>query len=71
MKFKVTYVTGLIEEVVQSDVDSIEGFINSKFGITHDEVCANGTKIEIVDADGEPVAEVVADEPAAEETPAA
>ena len=68
MKFKITYVTGLVEEVEQTDVDSIEGFINGKFGITPDEVHAHGTQIEILDESGEAAA-VVEHESQSGETP--
>jgi hypothetical protein len=73
MKFKITYTSGLVEEVEQSDADSIDGFINTKFGIDAAAVAETGTTIELLDASNEAVAvvEVPAEEQApAEETPA-
>ena len=72
MKFKVTYASGLVEEVESSDSSTVEEFINVKFGISVEEVTANGATIELLSEDGEPAAVV---EPttvtATEETPAA
>jgi hypothetical protein len=71
MKFKITYPSGLIEEVEVSDVETLEGFINTKFGISAEDVAAHGTLVEVV-TDEAPVettipavAEATAEEPAA------
>jgi len=64
MKFKITYSSGLVEEVEKSDVDSIESFINSKFGVSAEEVATQGTTIELLSEDGEAVAVVETETPA-------
>ena len=49
MKFKVTYSSGLVEEVETSDANDLHSFCNVKFGLTEDEIIDQGTKVEIVD----------------------
>jgi hypothetical protein len=58
MKFKITYASGLVEEVDSSDVETLDGFINVKFGISAAEVADHGTIVEVA---GEPVAETTAE----------
>jgi hypothetical protein len=63
MKFKITYASGLIEEVEQSDADSIESFISIKFGIDAATVAENGATIELLGSSNEAaVVEVQAEE---------
>jgi hypothetical protein len=53
MKFKVTYPSGLVEETI-TDAESVEDFVNAKFGSTYDTFVENGGTIE---TDADPVPE--------------
>ena len=72
MKFKVTYSTGLVEEVEQEDATSLDSFINTKFGLTADEVKAQGTTVEDLNtlAETPPAETPPAETPPAETPPA-
>jgi hypothetical protein len=48
MRFKVTYATGLIEEVEQSDCDNVEMFCNTHFGSTWEMAHENGAEVEMI-----------------------
>ncbi len=51
-KFKLTWANGVVEEVVQSDRDTIEGYIDCRFGAAYD-----NTKVKIELVRDEDVAE--------------
>lgn len=50
MKFKVTYATGLSEEIELSDCSSIDEVANRVFGMALDEIQAAGADISIANA---------------------
>lgn len=57
-KFKITYTSGLVEEVETSEAGTVEQFVNIKFGVDLAAVTECGTVIELLDVTGEPVAVV-------------
>ena len=64
-KFKITYTSGLVEEVETSDADTVEQFVNVKFGTDLAAVTEQGTVIELLDVSGEPAAVLEPTEPTA------
>lgn len=48
MKFKVEYPSGVVEDEERSDCDSLDAYINSKFGISAEAVAEHGVKVTVV-----------------------
>jgi hypothetical protein len=68
-KFKITYTSGLTEEVDLTDANTVDECISTKFGIDAAAVAEHGTTVELV-AEEAAEAVVEAEPVAAEETPA-
>ena len=47
-KFRITYTSGLVEEVETSEAETIEQFINIKFGIEPALIEAGGVLVELL-----------------------
>jgi len=65
MKFKVTYPSGLTEEV-SSDCESVEAYCAQHFGSTWETALEHGASVEIIAKSEEPSAAVVPTETAPE-----
>lgn len=64
-KFKIVWASGAVEEVEQSDVSTLEGFINCRFGANHPaDILPAVEMIQLISTGEDAVGEVVDTKPA-------